>query len=181
MTEHDVTQLWASFHEELWRFIRARVVADADADDLLQEVFLKLVTHGDTLRHQERVAGWLFRVASRAVVDHHRAKRSAPLHTEVTDLGEPSEGSPHTDLAHCVAPFVELLDEPYREALRLTELQGVTQVEAASRVGISTSGMKSRVQRGRRQLRGLIEECCHVEVDRRGAVIDFEPRGTGLD
>jgi len=68
------------------------------------------------------------------------------------------------------------LPSPYREAITLTELEGRTQREAAQMLGISLSGMKSRVQRGRAKLRGMLEACCKVAVDARGKVIACEPR-----
>ena len=70
------------------------------------------------------------------------------------------------------------LPDPYREAVRLTEIEGLTQAELARRLGISLSGAKSRVQRGRAQLKEQLIECCRFEFDRRGAVIDCEPRRT---
>ena len=68
------------------------------------------------------------------------------------------------------------LPEPYRQALVLTEFEGLTQKELASRLGISLSGAKSRVQRGREKLKQDLLECCRFEFDRRGKVIECEPR-----
>jgi RNA polymerase sigma-70 factor, ECF subfamily len=69
------------------------------------------------------------------------------------------------------------LPEPYRDALVLTEFDGLTQKELAERLGISLSGAKSRVQRGKEQLKRMLHDCCTFEFDRRGRVIDCEPRG----
>jgi RNA polymerase sigma-70 factor (ECF subfamily) len=71
------------------------------------------------------------------------------------------------------------LSEPYRDALVLTEFEGLTQKELAERLGISLSGAKSRVQRGREQLKVMLHECCTFEFDRRGRVIDCTPRAEG--
>jgi RNA polymerase sigma-70 factor, ECF subfamily len=68
------------------------------------------------------------------------------------------------------------LPEPYREALVLTEFDGLSQQQLAERLGISLSGAKSRVQRGRQQLKEMLHECCTFEFDRRGKVIDCTPR-----
>jgi RNA polymerase sigma-70 factor (ECF subfamily) len=78
---------------------------------------------------------------------------------------------------------VKLLDElphPYRQALRLAEFEGATQREVASRLELSLSGAKSRVQRARKMLRGILFECCRIELDRRGGVLDYETRETAL-
>jgi hypothetical protein len=81
------------------------------------------------------------------------------------------------ELATYVAPFVAMLPSPYREALTLTELEGISQKDAALMLGISVSGMKSRVQRGRQHLRSALEDCCHIAIDARGRV--YEPRSMG--
>jgi RNA polymerase sigma-70 factor (ECF subfamily) len=72
--------------------------------------------------------------------------------------------------------MVGRLDEPYRTAIDLTSLKGFTQAEAARQAGISLSGMKSRVQRGRDRLRQMLIDCCRIDVDVRGGVSDFHPR-----
>ncbi len=82
-------------------------------------------------------------------------------------------------VATYVAPFIAMLPTPYREALTLTELEGITQKEAAEMMGVSFSGMKSRVQRGREKLRALLENCCEIALDARGRLIACEPRPHG--
>lgn len=89
------------------------------------------------------------------------------------------DGSAEALLASYVAPFVAMLASPYREALTLTELEGLTQKQAAEMLGISVSGMKTRVQRGRRELRRVLEDCCSIALDARGRVISCEPRADG--
>ena len=79
-------------------------------------------------------------------------------------------------LLKCVAPFVAQLPSPYREAVTLVELEGLTQQAAADVAGISLSGMKSRVQRGRRMLRQQFEDCCALTFDVRGRVVDARER-----
>jgi RNA polymerase sigma-70 factor (ECF subfamily) len=80
------------------------------------------------------------------------------------------------DLAGCIRPLVHELPAPYREALTLVEFDGVPQVEVASRLGISVSGMKSRVQRGRSMVRDGLLACCNISRSATGGVLDFAPR-----
>ncbi len=70
-------------------------------------------------------------------------------------------------------PLVDQLPERYRKAVILVELEGYTQVAAAPALGLSVSGTKSRVQRGRRELRHLLTGCCVVGTDHAGAIIDY--------
>lgn len=169
--------LWENFSDAVWRFARSRVASDADADDVVQDVFVKVLSRSDQLRDDERIAGWIFRIASNAVVDHHRSSRVLPQRASHQPVDPPSlEIDQFALLAQCVRPFVEALDPTYRDALIMTEFEGLTQAEAAERAGISLSGMKSRVQRGRERLRGSFERCCEITLDSRNAVLDVDPR-----
>src|SRR5690606_35584410 len=113
-----------------------------------------------------------------AIADHRRAAARRPQSAEPTD--EPAEpeddGAAERALARHVATFVARLPSPYREALTLTELEGLTQQEAADMLGVSLPAMKSRVLRGRRHLRAALERCCHIALDARNRVIAVEPR-----
>ncbi len=163
----------------------ARRVPPAEVDDVVQDVFVRVLRGIDGLRDEERFGGWVYRVARNAITDSQRARARHPLPREPgaddtlaalpSDPLEDAE-SPDARLASAAAAFVGLLDPPYREALLLTEIEGLTQSEAAAKVGISLSGMKSRVQRGRAQIRTLLHLCCEVALDARGHVIACESR-----
>src|SRR5262249_283963 len=71
-------------------------------------------------------------------------------------------------------PLAQRLPRLYRQALLLTEVDGLTQKALADRLGLSFSGAKSRVQRARDQLRKLLS-CCDFTFDRRGHIIDYAP------
>jgi RNA polymerase sigma-70 factor (ECF subfamily) len=191
----DASAVMRSWIEPLRGFLAKRVASPADVDDILQDIFLRLAERPDALDEVEHVSGWIHRIARNTVVDFYRRRgRAASTPGEAPDLdgseleraGEAVAGgspgaTPLRDLAACMAPIVERMPEPYREALVLTELEGLTQVEAARRVGISLSGMKSRVQRGREQLRNHVLACCDVELDRRRGITEFasKPGGCG--
>jgi RNA polymerase sigma-70 factor (ECF subfamily) len=177
---------WPELQKKLRPFIARRVNESADVDDILQEVFLRMQRGLGGLREEERFGPWLYQVARSAIVDHHRAaakRNTNEVPEEDLAVGPPAENPEHDnaacDLANAVAPFVALLPSPYREALTLVELEGLTQREAADMMGISVSGMKSRVQRGRALLREALEACCRISTDARGKVIECTPRPDG--
>jgi len=189
----DTQILWQQTGENLRTFIRKRVRGPDDADDILQEVFARIHATRDRLPEVRNVSGWIHRIAINVINDHHRARsREAALLDRVAGEGSPEQaadpvGEPDPDLlpragrelARCIEPLLARLPEPYREALRLTEIEGLTQREAAERLGLSLSGLKSRVQRGRDQLREVVLDCCSVEMDARGRVIDYSRRPGG--
>lgn len=129
------------------------------------------------LRDDARLTPWLYQVARSAVADHLRARERHPIAERQPD--EPVALEPGDDshaLAGCLATFVATLPSPYREAVTLVELEGLTAREAAALVGISVSGMKSRVQRGRAELRRRFEACCRIALDARNKVTEVTPR-----
>lgn len=164
------------FGAELQGFLRRRIRDTATADDLLQSVWLKVHERLPELRAADRVAPWLFQVARHALIDHQRRMRpTQPLPPEVAPE---AEGAAPPDLGPAVLRFLDVLPEEDREALRLTEFEGLTQRELADRLGLSLSGAKSRVQRARARLREQLEQCCRFEFDRRGNIIEAHPYGT---
>jgi RNA polymerase sigma-70 factor (ECF subfamily) len=169
--------VWEEFSARLRAFILKRVADPADADDILQEVFVKIHTHIDTLRDEDRLAPWLYQIARNTIVDHYRARRQSVVIPETLAVeDEPPESDVASQLAKGLRPMIALLPDKYRQALLLTEFGDLTQREMAERLGLSLSGAKSRVQRGRLLLRQDLLDCCHFEFDRRGHVIDYVPR-----
>ena len=186
-------QVYAELHTGITAFVRRRVRNPADADDIVQRVFLQVHRGLEDLRDDERLHGWIYRAARNAIVDHYRAaapRREVPSGdaTDVADLSgvraadveDPDdERAAMQELARCVRPLLEQLAAQDAAALQLTDLEGVTQSEAARRLNLSVSGMKSRVQRARGRLRSAFEACCRLQFDARGAVREFDqPAGS---
>lgn len=185
MISHTERGDWVDLRSKLRPFIARRVRSEADVDDVLQDVFLRMQRGLAALREEDRFGPWVYQVARSAIVDHQRVAARHPLAEgeERQDredlLGADEDRAVEEMLASYIAPFVAMLRSPYREALTLTELQGVSQKDAAAMLGISVSGMKSRVQRGRQLLRSALEDCCHIALDVRGRVVGCEPRPDG--
>ena len=156
-----------------------------DPDDLVQDVFLRVIRILASLRITERPEAWLFQIARNALRDSLRVRLRRDGRTDALDIDLPAEPdaaaerAAEAELAPCLTAMIDRLPEPYRTAITLTSLHGVTQADAARQVGISISGMKSRVQRGRDQLRQMLVTCCAIAVDVRGGVADFHPREPG--
>lgn len=174
---------WRELEDRLRPFV-ARRVGESDVDDVVQEIFVRMLRGLPGLRDDQRFGPWVYQIARSAIADQHRDRARHPVSGEqppeqVAPDADESDGVVERALAGVVAGFVARLPSPYREALTLTELEGMTQREAAAQLGISVSGMKSRVQRGRRLLRGALEDCCAIALDARGRVIDCIPRPDG--
>ena len=180
----DAIAAWDELRGPLLAFIARRAPDHDTAEDILQEVLLRVHRHAGELEHAPASRAWIFRIARNAIADHYRraaVQRERPTGIDVgrhePPLAEPAPDELRGELAACLAPLLQRLPAHSREALVLTELEGLTQTEAAARLGLSPSGMKSRVQRARVQLRDLLVACCEIELDRRNRVTGYQPRG----
>jgi RNA polymerase sigma-70 factor, ECF subfamily len=180
----DAEAIWRELHDGLIGFIERRVRSRDIAEDILQEVMLRIHRQADGIERAEAVGAWVHAIARNAITDHYRSaqvRREVATGREIDPerADEPEAEAPDVrgELAACVAPLLARLPPSYREALTLTELEGLTQVAAAHRLGISVSGAKARVQRGRAQLKEVLLDCCHVELDRRGGITEYHARG----
>jgi RNA polymerase sigma-70 factor, ECF subfamily len=192
----DRQAIWQQVHNGLRAFVAKRVANEAEVEDILQEVFLRMHRKLDSLKDPRRIVSWLFQITRNAIVDHYRtpARRrempaglSADLNTNHPVLVPPvmdesADASQfRTELAGCLRPMIDRLSADYREAVTLVELEGLTQQAAAKRLSLSVSGMKSRVQRGRRQLKDMLEACCEIQLDGRRGVADYRVRDPQSD
>ena len=183
-----IETIWAEVGAEMERFVRRRISDPHHADDVVAEVMLRIHQNLGSLDDRERLTAWVYRIARNAITDHYRrsARRREVVAAEPEsgeDVGADAwlddQAATLSELASCIRPLVDALPGDYRRALVLTDLEGRSQVDAARLEGISVSGMKSRVQRGRRQFATLVKQCCDVVTDNRGELIDFRLRSDG--
>ena len=178
-TQPTTDAIWSHLSSDLRRFIRRRVPDDHVADDLLQETFLRVHRNIGTLQEAERLAAWVYQIARNVVHAHHRKARVAAVSLGDSDpVEDAADRLPPAGCGACewLGEMVRSLPDGYREAVQLAEVEGLAQQEVADRLGLSLSGAKSRVQRGRAMLRDILERCCHFELDGRGTVTDSVPR-----
>jgi len=169
--------IWTTFSERLRRFIQVRVEDADDAEDLLQETFVRIHTRIDTLEDDTRLTAWVYQIARNIIIDYYRSRRNnLPLTDTIPVMPEFDDPSAEAEIAVGLREMVAELPDKYRQAIMLTEFRGLKQIELAEQLGISVSGAKSRVQRGREMLRQSLLECCHFEFDRLGGMISYTPR-----
>jgi RNA polymerase sigma-70 factor, ECF subfamily len=170
---------WAEALDRIRAFVAVRVGDPELAADITHDVVVRSIASG-ALDRVDNPAAWLYRSARNAVIDHYRTRHAhEPLGDAESwpDPG-PTDNLPNDatrELAHCLQPMLHQLRPAARDALTRVDLDGQTHHQAADQLDISVSGMKSRVQRARRQLKDLLEQCCTVELDGAGAVASYRP------
>jgi RNA polymerase sigma-70 factor (ECF subfamily) len=166
---------WHQHEAELRCWLRHRLGSAADAEDLLQDVFIKAMRQGERFCAIDNARAWLFEVARNALADRLRLARDTVELPE--DLrAEIEEAAAVDSLAACLPRVLSELSQEDREAITLCDIEGLPQQEYARRKGLSLPGAKSRVQRARKRLREQLTQACQVRLDAAGQVSDFVPR-----
>jgi RNA polymerase sigma-70 factor (ECF subfamily) len=160
--------VWNQIQHKLKSFVLRYTKDKALAEDIVQDVFLKVHARLGQLNESRKLAGWIFQITRNTLNDHFRSKRTIHSH----DLDWESEIKPLNDcVSNCLQEMMTTLPEKYRNALELTELKNLSQLELAKELKISYSGAKSRVQRARQMLREKMEAAYLIRFDSYGNVI----------
>jgi RNA polymerase sigma-70 factor (ECF subfamily) len=163
---------WSRTQRQLTAFIYRRVKDRAVADDITQDVLIKVFSKMTQLQDSERLSGWIYQIARNSIVDHFRTKSKE---ISVSDLDWESDAkSLNACVETCLNEMLLTLPKPYREALELVEIKNLSQQALAEKLGISYSGAKSRVQRARQMLKEQMDKNYLIKMDGYGNVIKCE-------
>jgi RNA polymerase sigma-70 factor, ECF subfamily len=168
--------IYEQFREPLKAFIAKRISNQANAEDMVHDVFIKIHDHIETLEEPDKLTAWIYQIARNSIIDSYRKNQQLVNSGELPEIEQHESIDGPEDLSRMVQSMVEKLPSQDKEALLLSDFEGMKQAEIAQRLGISLSGAKSRVQRARKKLKELLLECCHFEFDRYGTVFDYHPR-----
>jgi RNA polymerase sigma-70 factor, ECF subfamily len=178
MTANPATEaIWSQLSDDLRRFIRRRVANEHVGDDLLQETFLRIHGNVDKVKETDRLAAWVYQIARNVIHDHYRAKNGDVSLADMDVAEEDDEKSRlRASASLWLEDLINQLSPTYQEAVRLSEIEGLPQQMVAERLGLSASGAKSRIQRGRVMLRDVLDQCCVIQFDRQGNLMDCDPK-----
>ncbi len=169
---------WEAHESELRNWLRGRLGNAHDAEDMLQDLFLKAMRQKRKFCEIGNARAWLYEVARNAVADRLRLKKEQVELPE--DLAAEHEETPAVEsLAACLPRALSELSEEDRDAITRCDLEGMSQEDYAKLKGLTLPGAKSRVQRARKRLREHLTEACQVRFDEAGKVCCFVPRGKG--
>ncbi|HKX85110.1 MAG TPA: sigma-70 family RNA polymerase sigma factor [Flavobacterium sp.] len=169
-----VEEIWVDLHQELKKFIFSKV-RDIDAsEDILQDVFLKIQLNIHTLSDCSKLISWVYQIARNTVNDYYR-KSNKKIDIEGFDFAEQENEEPlYLSLSNCINQKIRKLSEKHKQAILLTYYDKYSQIKLAEELNMSYSGAKTRVQRGREELKELVVDCKNIVTDKKGNLIEFQ-------
>ena len=169
-------EIWSEYRASLKSFLHSKVSSPDEVDDLLQEILIKVYQNLSTVKSESSIQSWLFQIANYTIIDFYRQRAKLnKLASEELWYSETNDEIKQS-LSQCVIPFINALSLENAELLTAIDLKGQSQISYAKEHNISYSTLKSRVQKARKELRKLFEDCCHFTFDRSGNIADFEQK-----
>ena len=176
----ELAAIYTQFHNVLLSFIKSRVSNHQDAEDIMQNVFIKVAMGIEDLNRNEKLKGWIYAIARNAIIDYYRAnkdKKKLDIEGDVADNFTEEEYIDTTNgLDCCLNEFVNKLPDEYREIIIDVELNGVKQKDLAAKYDLAYPSIRSRVQRGREKLKQVLLDCCHIQWDNRGNILEVKSK-----
>ncbi len=156
--------------------IVCRKVKDWDyCQDLQQEIYLKIMINLPKISQADNISAYLVRLTNNTIIDYYRKKERLPVQQELSEqVADEVTSKPDRSLQLadcCLRPIIESLPVIYRDALVWVELEGLSHLQFAEKVGITLTNAKSRVQRAKEKLKLAILQCCNYQFDTYGNVV----------
>lgn len=185
MMDHNTESIWRACSDQLRVYIVKRMPEASLADDILQEVFIKIHENIHSIKDDTKICIWVYQIAKNTINDYYRKQKIQLSDIEVIpeeelsaidDVESQTAENQIEQIASGLQKMINSLPEKYAQALKMVELQGLSQTQLAKELNISVSGAKSRVQRGRQMLKDALMNCCHYEFDKYGTIISYHPK-----
>ncbi|MCE3227150.1 MAG: subfamily polymerase sigma-24 subunit [Bacteroidetes bacterium] len=173
----ELAEVYTKFRKSLFTYIYGKVNNREDAEDILQNVFLKMHTNIGTLSDKEKITNWLYRITRNSIIDYYRTTKNKKKKLEFSeklpaDLMDEENDDNTKGMDKCLGGFIKQLPEEYKSIIIDSEIKGIPQKELSSKYDLAYPTVRSRVQRGRERLHKMFTNCCSIQTDSRGNIIE---------
>lgn len=171
--------LWDEFSFELGNFIKSKVSQVHDAEDILQEVFIKIFKNIDQLEKQSALKSWMYKITRNTIIDYYKKKRDLPVAPETMHFIEDEveeEDNMNDQITGCLKKMIFEVPEKYQQVYDLHENKKMKHKEIGEELNISLSTSKVRLMRAKELFKKNLIECCDFELDSYGNIIDYKKK-----
>ena len=173
-------KVYETYQSRIQRYL-VRMVGEREAEDLTQEVFVKLNQALKSFRGESKLSTWIYRIATNAALDRLRSPRFQEVDQELSESRKTAEGEAELpdrnawtgeaiplveqqvyrkEMNECIQEYIRQLPEIYRTVLVLSEIEGLSNAEVSDVLGVTLDTVKIRLHRARELIRkAMIENC----------------------
>jgi RNA polymerase sigma-70 factor (ECF subfamily) len=153
-------------HQRFLSFLKQRVGNPADAEEILQAAFVKGVEKSASIRDDETVISWFYRLLRNAVTDYYRHKnverRALGRVEEMFDEAKLPDPAIESAICQCVHGLLPTIKAEYGDLLRRVDMDGESVAEVAQAMGRTANNVRVKLRRARKALRTQVELTCGV-------------------
>lgn len=177
----DFKAIHDSYRPRILRYLK-RLVGPGEAEDLTQEVFVRVSRGLPDFKGDSKLSTWIYRIATNVATDRLRLKsfkdtqsgKANPHHEgpindvdTLLDTKSPSlvRQLMREEMSSCIHDYINTLPENYRAVVIMSDIEGLTNQEIAGVLGLTLDAVKIRLHRGRAKLREKLETGCHFNRD----------------
>jgi len=169
-------ELWNAYSLELKFYIMRHVPDKYEAEDILQEVGIRIQKNASKIKDITNIKAWLYRITYNLIVDYFRGTNKYSFIEDINEVSLPATPeyeNYNKEMAECLLKLVEYLPLTYKEAIIESDYNGKKQSLLGQKWGLSNSGSKTRIQRARKKLKAVLLNCCEVKSDKAGNIIEL--------
>ncbi|WP_196885442.1 sigma-70 family RNA polymerase sigma factor [Aureivirga sp. CE67] len=175
----NINEIVQHFYDYLKAFILSKVNNKELAEDLVQEVMVKLVESHQKEIEITNVKAWLFKVTRNTIYDYFKShKLEIDLEENINLFDEIKDSESKLMTTDYIIPMIDLLPEKFSLPLKMSDIENISQKEIAEKLDLGLSATKMRIKRARVQLHQLFIECCVIEYDKNGAFVGCSIRNS---
>src|SRR5688572_21571729 len=176
----ELAVIYTEFHNVLLGFIKSKVNNHEDAEDIVQNVFMKVAGSVGDLNRKEKLQSWIYTIARNSIIDYYRSNANKKNLMIEGDIAENFSDEEYIDttkgLDCCLINIVNQLPHEYRDIIIDVEMNGIKQKDLVEKYNLAYPSIRSRVQRGRDKLKQLLLECCNIQWDTRGNILGVQSK-----
>jgi RNA polymerase sigma-70 factor (ECF subfamily) len=157
------------FSDELYRYIFKRVRNEDIAEDIRQDVLIKIYQKLSSIKERKKLRPWIYSITRNTIIDFYRKQENIFDYTFSDTLLVTRDNQMVNNIC-CLRPFIQSLPKTYKRTFILSEIQGNSHKDISKKLNISVTASKSRIQRARNILRFKLISCCKYKLNNKGNI-----------
>jgi len=177
--EKKLLETWEELNKHLLFFIKKRIKTKEDAEDILQDVYIKLHKNIDTLTDEKKLVSWIYQITRNTINDcYKRCYRIKKVEFEEyhIELTQEEEENLNDEILISMKKIIEELPKDSKELIKLYEFEDMSHSEISEKLEIKENTSKSRLKRAKEKLKNQLDECCVFQIDKFGNILDYRKK-----